>query len=90
MQVTLIIPDDVARDIQNGTATPLAGRLLELAAIQAYEAGLLTEWGVIKMLGLAGREDLYDLFKRYDVRAGHFDLQEESEKLAALLAPHHP
>lgn len=88
MQVTLTIPDDVANEIQNGGTTPLARRLLELAAIQSYEAGLLTEWGVIKMLGLDGREELYEFFKRYDVRAGHLDLQKESEKLTALLSQH--
>ncbi len=88
MKVTLTIPDDVASEIQNGATTPLARRLLELAAIKAYEADILTEWGVIEMLGLDGREELYEFFKRYDVRAEHIDLQKESEKLAALLAQH--
>jgi hypothetical protein len=80
MEVTLTIPDDVASEIQNGATTPLARRLLELAAIKAYEADLLTEWGVIDMLGLDGREELYEFFKRYDVRATHLDLATESEK----------
>lgn len=86
MEVTLVIPDEVASEIQNGSTTPLSRRLLELAAIKAYEASLLDEWGVIEMLGLDGREELYEFFKRYDVRAEHIDLQKESEKLAALLA----
>lgn len=89
MEVTMTIPDDVASEIQNGSTTPLARHLLELAAIKAYEANILDEWGVIEMLGLAGREDLYEFFKRYDVRATHIDLQKESAKLAALLAQHH-
>lgn len=88
MEVTMVIPDDVASEIQNGSTTPLPRRLLELAAIKAYEANLIDEWGVIEMLGLDGREELYEFFKRYDVRAAHIDLQEESEKLAALLAEH--
>ncbi len=88
MEVTLVIPDDVASEIQNGSPTPLSRRLLELVAIKAYEANLIDEWEVIEMLGLDGREELYELFKRYDVRAEHIDLQKESEKLAALLAEH--
>ena len=86
--MTLTIPDNVASELQSGTTTPLARRLLELAALKAYEADLLTEWGVIDMLGLDGREELYEFFKRYDVRATHLDLARESEKLAALLAQH--
>jgi hypothetical protein len=88
MEVTLTIPDDVASEIQNGSSTPLSRRLLELAAIKAYEANLIDEWEVIEMLKLDGREELYELFKRYDVRAEHIDLQKENEKLAALLAEH--
>jgi hypothetical protein len=88
MEVTLTIPDNIASEIQNGSPTPLSRRLLELAAIKAYEANLIDEWEVIEMLGLDGREELYELFKRYDVRAAHIDLQKESEKLAALLAEH--
>ncbi len=88
MEVTLTIPDGIASEIQNGSTTPLPRRLLELAAIKAYEANLIDEWEVIEMLKLDGREELYELFKRYDVRAEHIDLQKESEKLAALLAEH--
>ena len=85
MEVTLTIPDDVASEIQNGTTTPLARRLLELAAIKAYEADLLTEWGVIDMLGLDGREELYEFFKRYDVRDQSYTM-EEFEKGQAILS----
>jgi hypothetical protein len=90
MEITLTatIPDDVAAEIQNGSSTPLPRRLLELAAIKAYEAGLITEWGVIDMLGLDGREELYEFFKANDLRATHIDLQKSSEELEALLAKH--
>ncbi len=37
MEVTLTIPDDVASEIQNGATTPLARRLLELAALKVIE-----------------------------------------------------
>jgi hypothetical protein len=53
MEITLnvTIPDDVAADIQNGSSTPLARRLLELAAIKAYEADLISTRQVREMLG---------------------------------------
>jgi acyl-CoA-binding protein len=76
MEITLnvTIPDDVAADIQNGSDAPLSRRLLELAAIKAYEADLITEWGVISMLGLEDREELYALFKQYNVRDHNFTM----------------
>ena len=86
MQITLTIPDDIASDIQNGSGTTLARRVLELAAIKAYEANFIDEWGVIEMLKFAGREELYEFFKQHEVRATHLNLQQEHEKLAALLA----
>jgi hypothetical protein len=87
MEITLnvTISDEVAADIQNGSNIPLSRRLLELAAIKAYEADLITEWGVIDMLGLEDREELYALFKRYDVR-DHSYTMEEFEKGQAVLA----
>jgi len=88
MEVTLTIPDDIASEIQNGAAIPLSRRLLELAAIKAYEEDLITEWGVIDMLGLSGREELYEFFKRYDVRDRSYTVEELEAgraKLAALL-----
>ena len=88
MELTLTIPDDVASEIQNGGTMPLSRKVLELTAVKAYETDVIDEWEVIEMLKLDGREELYELFKRYDVRATHIDLQKESEKLAALLAQH--
>ena len=88
MEVTLTIPDNVASEIQNGDTTSLSRRLLELAAIKAYEADLITEWGVIDMLGLDGREELYEFLKRYDVRDQSYTVEEFEEgrlKLATLL-----
>ncbi len=90
MEITLntFIPDDVAADLQNGSKTPLPRRLLELATIRAYEAGLITEWGVIDMLGFADREELYDFFKANDVRDTGFTMEELEKgqaKLAAIL-----
>jgi hypothetical protein len=90
MEITFnaFIPDDVAADIQNGSNTPMPRRLLELAAIQAHEAGLITSRQVQEMLGFADREELFAFFKANDVRDQSFTLEElerERATMAALL-----
>ncbi|MCI0339181.1 MAG: UPF0175 family protein [Acidobacteria bacterium] len=85
-QVTLNIPDNVAADIQNGCDAPLDRGLLELAAIQAYESGFITGRQVMEMLGFESREELFEIFKRYDVRSKITPelLEREKETAAAL------
>ena len=88
MEVTLTIPDNVAAEIQNGSAQPLARRLLELAAIQAHLEGIITSREVQEMLGFKGREELFAFFKAHDVRDHTFTMEElESGRktMAALL-----
>jgi hypothetical protein len=90
MEITFnaFIPDDVAANIQNGSNTPLPRRLLELAAIQAYEAGLITSRQVQEMLGFTDREELFAFFKMNDVRDQSFTMEElerERATMAALL-----
>ncbi|HZF40946.1 MAG TPA: UPF0175 family protein [Blastocatellia bacterium] len=62
------IPETVAADIQNGATIPLARRLIELAAVKAYESDLITEGQVMETLGFEGREELLEFFRRYEVR----------------------
>ncbi|HWX42658.1 MAG TPA: hypothetical protein VN345_16015 [Blastocatellia bacterium] len=69
MEVTLKIPDDIAKEIRNGSDTPLERRVLELAVIQAHLSNLITEREVMEVLGFEDREELYEFFKRYDVAA---------------------
>lgn len=90
MEIVLTIPDNVAAEIQNGSATPLARRLLELAAIQAHLADLITEAEVMDMLGFEDREELYEFFKRYDVRSKHTseDFERSGAALDELLRRH--
>ena len=87
MEITMnvTIPDDVAADIQNGSSAPLPRRILELAAIQAYESGLITKHQVKEMLGFESRFEVDALFKAYDVR-DHSYTMEEFEKGQAVLA----
>ncbi len=82
------IPDDVAADIRSGSDAPLARRLLELAAIKAYEVGLISSRQVREMLGFATREELFAFFKANDVRDLSFtieDLEQGRATLDALL-----
>lgn len=86
-QAILLIPDDVAAAIRNGTNATLERRLLELAAIKAYEADLLTSREVQEMLGFEDREELFAFFKQYDVRSKYTieDLETDRATLAAIL-----
>jgi|SoiMethySBSTD1v2_1073268.scaffolds.fasta_scaffold5180959_1 hypothetical protein len=86
-QVTLSIPDNIAANIQGGSTKPLERRLLELAAIQAYESDLITGCEVMEMLGFESREELYTFFKDNNVRDnyGIEDLEKDSAALGELL-----
>lgn len=86
MEIILTIPDNIAAEIQSHNGVPLARRVLELAAIKAHEQGLLTEWDVIDLLGLDGREELYALFKQYDVRDQSYTVKAYEEGRAAMAA----
>jgi hypothetical protein len=86
--INATIPDNVAAAIQNGSTTPLPHRLLELAAIKAHEAHLITEREVMEMLSFEDREELYEFFKRYDVRSKYTaeDFEREGAALEEMLA----
>jgi Uncharacterised protein family (UPF0175) len=86
-QAILSIPDDVAASIRNGSSVSLERRLLELAAIQAYEDDLITSREVQEMLGFEDREELFEFFKQYDVRSKYTieDLERDRETLSSIL-----
>ena len=86
MEVTLMIPDDVAADIRNGSDTTLSRRLLELIAIRAYQADLITSRQVQEMLGFADREELFAFFKANDVRDHQFTMEELERGRATMAA----
>lgn len=90
MEITLntVIPDDTAANLQNGSSAPLPRRLLELATSKAHEFDLITEREVMEVLGFASREELYDFFKRYDVRGASYTAQ-DSAALEELLTLRH-
>lgn len=88
MEITFnaFIPDDVAANIQNGSNTPLPRRLLELAAIKAHEADLITSRQVQEMLGFADREELFAFFKANDVSDHSFTMEELERGRATMAA----
>jgi len=90
MEVTLTIPDNIVPDLQNGSALPVSRRILELTAIKAYEADLITGRQVQEMLGFDCREDLYAFFKAHDVRDNYTieDLEKDRATLSELLRQH--
>lgn len=85
--LTAHISDQVAAELQQGSNIPLPRRLLELAALKALETDLISERGVMEMLGFAEREELYAFLKRYDVRSSYTneDFEREGAGLHALL-----
>ena len=86
MQITLTIPDEIAADLQNGSAAPLSRRLLELLAIELYKADVFTSRQVREFLGFETREELWELFKKYDVRDHHFTMEELEKERATAAA----
>jgi hypothetical protein len=68
----------------------MSRQVLELFAITAHQADLLTEHEVMEILSLEDREELYEFFKRYDVRSKYTteDFQREGAALDALLTKH--
>ncbi len=78
MEITLTanIPDEVAAALQNGTGEQIGRVLLELAAIKLYEDDRITSRDVQEMLGFEDREELFEFFKRYNVRDHSFTMDE--------------
>jgi len=87
-QAILTLPDGIAAAIRNDLSVSLERRLLELSAIQAHESDLLTEREVMEMLGFQDKEELYEFFKRHDVRSKYTteDFEKEGAALETLLA----
>jgi len=86
VEVTVSLPREIAADIVNGSNTSLGRRLLELAAIQAHQADLITSRQVQEMLGFEDREELFAFFKANDVRDHSYTMEEHERGMATLTA----
>jgi hypothetical protein len=67
MEITLTIPDNLAAEIQDGSATPLSRRLLELAALEGYKSGIFTLPQIQALLGFESRFELDGFLKAHGV-----------------------
>gem|GEM_PF-4928725 len=65
----------------------MSRQMLELFAIAAHQADLITEREVMEMLGIEDREDLNDFFKRYDVPGADYT-SDDNAALEELLRQH--
>ncbi|MCI0389356.1 MAG: UPF0175 family protein [Acidobacteria bacterium] len=86
MEITLTIPDSIATELQNGSATPLPRRLLELAALEGYRSGLFTLPQIQAMLGFESRFDLDGFLKAHGVLFDYSpeEIEEELETIRSL------
>ena len=67
MEIVLRIPDELAAQIQNGSGEPVARRVFELTALEAYRQGLLTTTQLRRMLGFATRYQLDGFLKAHGI-----------------------
>ena len=86
MEVTIIIPDDVAAELQS-KGGDLSRRLLEMAVLEGYKSGLLTAHQIQEILGLGSRIAVDGFLKAHGVPMDYSseDLERERAALDALL-----
>jgi hypothetical protein len=86
MDIVLTIPDNVAAEIQNESATPLSRQLLELAALEGYRSGLFTLPQIQAMLGFESRFELDGFLKAHGILFEYSpeEIEEELETVQSL------
>ncbi len=83
MQITLELPDDVARDLL-AAAKDLPHAFLESLALQGYRSGTLTEEQVRRILGFGTRMQVHGFLKEHGVylNYGPEDLEQDMRTLS--------
>ena len=81
MQITLEVPDEIARGCQD-----LPRALLESFALEGYRSGNLTEEQVRRVLGYGTRMQVHGFLKEHGVylNYGREDLEQDMETLRQL------
>lgn len=97
MQITLNLPEDIARRLETGgTGIPQAA--LEGLALEGYRSGKLSESQVRRMLGFGTRYEVHGFLKEHGVplRYSERDLERDmenartfSEKWSSSQTPRH-
>jgi len=82
MQITLELPDDVARSLE-AHAENLPRALLESFALEGYRSGMLTEEQVRRILGYGTRMQVHGFLKEHHVYLNYTleDLEQDMETL---------
>jgi len=83
MQVTVEIPDDVARILAPQGQDP-ARATLEAVAIEGYRSGALTAYQVRRLLGFETRYELDGFLKAHNVWEHAYGLEELEQDREAL------
>jgi hypothetical protein len=82
MEVTLHIPDDIAKRL-SATGTDLPRRALEAIALEGYRAERLSESGIRQMLGFETRMEVHAFLKQHGVYL-HYDVSDlEHDEITA-------
>jgi predicted HTH domain antitoxin len=85
MEITIHIPDDLARSLGQAGGD-LSRRTLEALAIDGYRSGKLTEEQVRRILGYGTRMQVHELLKEHDVYLNYRleDLEQDMRTLDHL------
>jgi predicted HTH domain antitoxin len=82
MEITIHIPDDLARSLGQA-AGDLSRRTLEALAIDGYRSGTLTEEQVRRILGYGTRMQVHGFLKEHDVYL-NYSLEELEQDMRTL------
>lgn len=85
MNVAIDIPEDVFRRLTELWGNSLPRRSLEAVALEAYRAGVLTEFEVQRMLNLASRWEVETFLKRENAYLEYSEAELEDD-VAAIRA----
>jgi predicted HTH domain antitoxin len=82
MQITLEVPDDVARSLE-AQARDLPRTVLEGFALEGYRSGALTEEQVRRLLGFGTRMQVHGFLKDHGIHLnyGREELEQDLETL---------
>ena len=85
MNVAIDIPEDVFRRLTELWGSDLPRRSLEAIALEAYRAGVLTEFEVQRMLNLGSRWEVETFLKRENAYLDYSEAELEDD-VAAIRA----
>src|SRR5262245_17568035 len=86
MNVTIHLPDEVARQLAAANSADVPRAILEMVALEGYRSGRLTHAGVMELLGFEHRVQVDGFLKEHDVgfQQSAEDLEEDLRTLASL------